>query len=106
MKSFQREEARQTADYSKDFEDSEAKRPLGETASLLTGVRATAGEKGTQLTLQTKDGRAINLNLEKKLLYSLCDLLISSTTQAKWNLDLKADETPAAAEPEQDGPVH
>ncbi|MBT3171854.1 MAG: hypothetical protein HOM52_10430 [Rhodospirillaceae bacterium] len=106
VKSFQREEARQTADYSKDFEDSEAKRPLGETASLLTGVRATAGEKGTQLTLQTKDGRAINLNLEKKLLYSLCDLLISSTTQAKWNLDLKADETPAAAEPEQDGPVH
>ncbi len=105
VKSFQREEARQAADYSKDFEDSEAKRPLGESASLLTGVRANPGPKGTQLTLQTKDKRAINLSLEKKLLYSLCDLLISSTTQAKWDLNLNVDETPAA-EPEQDGPVH
>jgi hypothetical protein len=105
VKSFQREEARQAADYSKDYEDSETKRPLGEAASLLTGVRATPGAKGTQLTLQTKDGRAINLTLEKKLLYSLCDLLISSTTQAKWDLNLKVDEVPVA-EAEQDGPVH
>lgn len=105
VKSFQREEARQTANFSKNFEDKDAKRPLGEKASLLTGIRTSPGGKGTQLTLQTKDGRAINLSLEKKLLYSLCDLLISSTTQAEWGLNLKVDDVPAA-EPEQDGPVH
>jgi hypothetical protein len=107
VKSFQREEARQAANYSKKFEDSEAKRPLGEAAVLLTGVRVSPGGKGTQLTLQAKNGPAINLSLEKKLLYSLCDLLISSTKQAEWNLDLNVDEdAPAAAEPEQDAPVH
>ena len=105
VKSFQREEARQSANYSKKFESSGAKRPLGDAAVLLTGVRASPGRKGTQLTLQTKEGRAINLSLEKKLLYSLCDLLISSTDQAEWDLDLKVEEAVPVA-PEQDGPVH
>ncbi len=106
VKSFQREEARQAADYSKDYEDKPANRPLGEGASLLTGVRTTAGESGTQLTLQTKDGRSINLSLERKLLYSLLDLLVSSTKKAEWELDLSIADTPAATPPEQDGPVH
>ncbi len=108
VKSFQRQEARQAADYSKNYEDSEAKRPLGEAAALLVGMRAAPGENGTQLTLQTKDGRAINLSLERKLLYSLLDLLISSTKQAEWNLDLKAEDAAAAAAaaPDPDVPVH
>ena len=106
VKSFQREEARQAANYSKNYEDSDAKRPLGDAAALLTGVRAGPGKKGTQLTLQTKDGRAINLSLERKLLYSLLDLLISSTKQAEWNLDLKVEEEVAPVAPEPDGPVH
>ena len=106
VKSFQREEARQAANYSKDYEDKEAKRPLGEAAALLTGVRASHGEKGTQLILQTKDGRAINISLERKLLYSLCDLLISNAKQAEWDLNLKVDEPSPSAAPEQDTPVH
>ena len=105
-KSFQREEARQAADYSKDYENKAAKRPLGENAALLTGMRTTASESGTQLVLQTKDGRSINRRLERKLLYSLLDLLTSSTKKAEWNLDLSVAESPLAAAPEQDGPVH
>ncbi|MDA0228883.1 MAG: hypothetical protein O3B21_01715 [Proteobacteria bacterium] len=108
VKSFQRQEARQAADYSKNYEDGEAKRPLGEGAALLVGVRAGPGKGGTQLTLQTKDGRAINLSLEPKLLYSLLDLLISSTTQAEWNLNLRAEDAAAAAAaaPDPDRPIH
>jgi hypothetical protein len=106
VKSFQREEARQAADYSKDFEEAPASRPLGEEAVLLTGVRTAAGKKGTQLTLQTKEGRAINLSLERKLLYSLLDLLVSSTKKADWDLDLKVSETPLGAATDKDGPVH
>ncbi len=106
VKSFQRQEARQSADYSKKYEDKEAKRPLGDKASLLADVRAGPGKNGTQLTLQTKDGRAINLSLERKLLYSLLDPLLSSTKQAEWNLDLKSEDAAATAAPEPDGPVH
>tara|TARA_B100000029_G_scaffold258722_1_gene255344 strand:- start:101 stop:310 length:210 start_codon:yes stop_codon:yes gene_type:complete len=69
-------------------------------------MRTTASESGTQLVLQTKDGRSINRRLERKLLYSLLDLLTSSTKKAEWNLDLSVAESPAAAAPEQDGPVH
>ena len=108
VKSFQRQEARRAADYSKNYEDGEAKRPLGEGAVLLVGVRAGPEKNGTQLTLQTKDGRAINLSLERKLLYSLLDLLISSTKQAVWDLDLKAEDAAAAAAaaPDPEAPVH
>ena len=108
VKSFQRQEARQAVDYSKNYEDGQAKRPLGEAAALLVGVRAGPGKNGTQLILQTNDGRAINLSLEHKLLYSLLDLLISSTQQAEWNLDLRAEDAAAtaASAPDPDGPVH
>jgi len=108
VKSFQRQEARQAADYSKNYDDGQAKRPLGETAVLLVGVRAEPGKNGTQLILQTKDGRAINLSLELKLLYSLLDLLVSSTKQAEWNLDLRAEDAAVAATaaPDPDEPVH
>ena len=107
VKSFQRQEARQSADYSKKYEDKEAKRPLGDKASLLTDVRAGPGKNGTQLTLQTNYGRAINLSLERKLLYSLLDLLVSSTKQAEWNLDLRAEDVAVAAiaAPDPDEPV-
>lgn len=108
VKSFQRQEARQAADYSKNSEDGQAKHPLGEAAALLVGVRAGPGKNGTQLILQTKDGHAINLSLELKLLYSLLDLLISSTKQAEWNLDFRAEDVAVAvaAAPDPDGPVH
>jgi hypothetical protein len=108
VKSFQRQEARQAADYSKNYDDGQAKRPLGEAAALLVGVRAEPGKNSTQLILQTKDGRAINLSLELKLLYSLLDLLVSSTKQAEWNLDLRAEDAAVAATaaPDSDEPVH
>ena len=108
VKSFQRQEARQVADYSKNYDDGQAKRPLGEAAALLVGVRAEPGKNSTQLILQTKDGRAINLSLELKLLYSLLDLLVSSTKQAEWNLDLRAEDAAVAATaaPDSDEPVH
>ncbi len=108
VKSFQRQEARQAADYSKNYDDGQAKRPLGEAAALLVGVRAEPGKDSTQLILQTKDGRAINLSLELKLLYSLLDLLVSSTKQAEWNLDLRAEDAAVAATaaPDSDEPVH
>ena len=108
VKSFQRQEARQVADYSKNYDDGQAKRPLGEAAALLVGVRAEPGKNSTQLILQTKDGHAINLSLELKLLYSLLDLLVSSTKQAEWNLDLRAEDAAVAATaaPDSDEPVH
>ena len=108
VKSFQRQEARQVADYSKSYDDGQATRPLGEVAALLVGVRAGPGKNGTQLILQTKDGRAINLSLELKLLYSLLDLLVSSTKQAEWNLNLKVEDAAVAAAvaPDPDEPVH
>jgi len=108
VKSFQRQEARQVADYSKSYDDGQATRPLGEVAALLVGVRAGPGKNGTQLILQTKDGRAINLSLELKLLYSLLDLLVSSTKQAEWNLNLRAEDAAVAAAvaPNPDEPVH
>ena len=108
VKSFQRQEARQVADYSKSYNDGQATRPLGEVAALLVGVRAGPGKNGTQLILQTKDGHAINLSLELKLLYSLLDLLVSSTKQAEWNLNLRAEDAAVAAAvaPDPDEPVH
>jgi len=69
---------------------------------LVTGGTLTPTSKEiTTLSLKTKNGETIRFDLDHKLLHALCHLLIETTSNAGWKLDLsvgdpmviKADKT-------------
>jgi len=96
--SFEHEEAVRSGTYIKRFDDEEAlSQPLGKTPLLVTGAHCKPLAGGaTQVGFRTRGGKTITVNLEKKLLHSLCHLLVGACQKAEWDLELTLGDVPAA----------
>ena len=52
------------------------------------GTLAAKGPGITHLTLNSENGMAINVSLNKKLMHAFCHMTISTSFQAEWELGL------------------
>ena len=60
---------------------------------LVTKGTVTPMKNGTtKLVFNTTDGTGINFSLNEKLLHALCHLIISSSQNADWGLDLSVGD--------------
>lgn len=87
---FEHENAVKSADFSKPYEDRvERSRPLGAEPILVSRIQTRRNTDGVfVLSLQPTSGQGLTLNLDDKLLHSLCRLLQSSITGADWGMRL------------------
>ena len=67
---------------------------------LVTGGSVTPMKDGaTRLNFTTTDGTTVNFNLNEQLLHAICHLIITSSHNADWDLDLAVgDPTVIAAD--------
>ena len=96
---FEHEKAVGNSDFSTPYEDQIARaRPLGSEPVLVSKIQTGLNKDGTYLlSLQPSAGQGLNLNLDDKLLHSVCKLLQSSVSGAEWDIRL---EFPQALVPE------
>lgn len=93
---FEHEQAVKSADFSKPYEEEAARaHPLGADPILVSRIQTRRGEQGTYIvSLQPTSGQGLNINVDDKLLHSLCKLLQSAVAGAEWGMRL---ELPQAA---------
>ena len=87
---FDHQTAVEQADFDTPFQEEASGFPLGEEGVLVVtaGVsRKAAG--GFTLTLNPRQGKGINMNLNGILMHSFMQLLIDSSKHAQWGLDLR-----------------
>jgi len=95
---FQKDEAVQSTDFSKQYDKTDLTYPLGEEPILPTRITCTSGKGNvTRLTMKAVDGKAVNFNLNQQLVYSFCHLLITVTGKANWGLGLRIGDGQAVA---------
>ena len=83
------QEAVQTSDFSQKHSEDYRNLTSNTGPLLVTGGSVTpAGKDLTQLTLQTEQGTAINVALNKQLMHAFCHLIISSAHKAEWDIDM------------------
>jgi len=83
------QEAVQTSDFSQKHSEDNRNLTSNTGPLLVTGGSITpAGTDLTQLTLQTEQGAAINVALNKQLMHAFCHLIISSAHKAEWDIDM------------------
>jgi len=96
------QEAVDDTDFSRNHAENNVDRTSNTGPLLVTGGTLTPASKEiTALSLKTKNGETISFDLNHKLLHALCHLLIETTNNADWKLDLtvgdpmviKADKT-------------
>ena len=91
---FERERAVGESDFSTPYdEQSQRERPLGAEPILVSRIQTGRNKDGTYLlSLQPGSGQGLNMNLDDKLLHSLCKLLQSSVAGADWDMRLEFPE--------------
>ena len=102
---FEHEKAVGNSDFSTPYEDQVARtRPLGSEPLLVSKIQTGLNKDGTYLlSLQPSAGQGLNLNLDDRLLHSVCKLLQSSVSGAEWDIRLEfpqallTDAVPGAA---------
>ena len=82
MLAMQHQEALQTSD----FHQTHAKDNRDLTSN--TGTLAAEGPGVTRLTLNSENGIAINVSLNKKLMHAFCQMTISTSFRAEWELTM------------------
>ena len=70
------------------------KRPPGQEPLLVTGCTSRIGNKGKNISLELliQDAPNIRFSLTKEILHSLFHLLIQSTTEVEWGLNLQVGD--------------
>lgn len=87
--SFQHQKAAQQMDYSQEYQNETAKKPLGSDPILLSRISARQSADGKQiLSVQPEKGQGIDLTLDQNLLHSICKLLQDTVAKADWDIDL------------------
>jgi len=94
---FRREEALSQSDFSKPFQEQATHTPLGEEPILVSKVSIRRTEQGLLLRLFPKDGQALNLMLQERVLHTLCELIRRGVRLADW--DLEVGPAPEASPP-------
>ena len=88
----------EASDFSKDFEADDLVYPAGAEPRLATGLRISEIEGGTtRITIKCVDGDSIDFNLNQKVLFSFCHLLVSCSRKTGWDLALRLLEDEGAA---------
>jgi hypothetical protein len=95
---FRREEALSQSDFSKPFQEQPTHTPLGEEPILVSKVSIRRTEQGLLLRLFPKDGQALNLMLQERVMHTLCELIRRGVRLADWDLELAPapESTPPA----------
>ncbi|OOZ36098.1 hypothetical protein [Solemya velesiana gill symbiont] len=86
MQSFQRDAALEGADFETEYDQSATTHPLGEEPVLVTKIEYKPTGDLIALALGLPDGRNINLNLTKDLLFVFIKLLEEGAAKAEWDL--------------------
>ena len=91
--SLQHQEAVQSGNFAAKHDKETTSHPLTEEPPLVIGVACGPWKNGSaKLSLHTKIGKKMNLNLDENMVHALCHLLVSATTRAGWGLDLMIGE--------------
>jgi len=85
--SFQHQHAVSQADFTTDYQVYETL-PLGEQPILVSKVSIKGADDQQRLCLHPQTGMGLELNLNAKMLHSLCRLLSEVTQRAEWDLNL------------------
>ena len=93
------EEALAKTDFSKPYQAAaEPERPLGAEPILVARMQTKPNPDGSfVLTLLPLKGQGINLNLDEKLLHSVCGLLRKVAASTDWGLELDWPQGAATA---------
>jgi len=87
------QEAIAASDFDKPHQDGKRTLTSNTGPLLVTGGTVTPLKDGTtKLIFNTIDGTGINFSLNEKLLHALCHLIISSSQNASWDLDLSVGD--------------
>ncbi|MES9843542.1 MAG: hypothetical protein ABW162_17010 [Candidatus Sedimenticola sp. PURPLELP] len=99
MQQFQRDSALSGADFDTEYDQSATTHPLGEEPVLVTKIEyKPAANQMLVVSLGLPDGRNINLNLTKDLLFVFIKLLEEGTEKAEWDLVAASDQELALAQ--------
>ena len=99
---IQHEGFAQQADYSRKFEESERRMPLGDAPVLLAKATGKKRDSGTQvLSLHPQQGQGIDMTLDTRLLHIFSRLLREAVRKAEWDVDLALHEGAQQAAPAQ-----
>ena len=96
MLAMQHQEALQTSD----FHQTHAKDNRDLTSN--TGTLAAEGPGVTRLTLNSENGMAVNVSLNKKLIHAFCHMTILTFFWAEWELIMAVGD-PASSAPTEPG---
>ncbi|MES9967852.1 MAG: hypothetical protein ABW074_11360 [Sedimenticola sp.] len=92
IEAFERDAALANADFSTSYDSSATSHPLGEEPVLVTKIEYQPAENQMIiLSLGLPDGRNINLNLSRDLLFALIKLIGDGSMKAEWGLTSAGD---------------
>src|SRR5262245_59704472 len=95
---IQHEGYAQQGDFSRRFEDTPRRYPLGEAPVLLASGKGTRREGGLQvLSLHPAQGQGLDLTLDARLLHIFAKLLRDAVERSQWDITLALRDN--AAEP-------
>jgi hypothetical protein len=97
---FEHQSAVEQSDFKTPFQESADSYPLGKEGVLVVGMQVSRRQNGVyELKLRPKQGKGIDINLNDKLMHSFMEMLIHSSSRAKWDLELRlptSDSTTSA----------
>ncbi len=79
------------ADFQTPYEESQVF-PLGDQPILAVKIAIKDGPNRQILCIHPEEGNGLEMALNKELLHSLCELLVTGSQKAEWNLDLNFGE--------------
>lgn len=87
---FEHQSAVEQADFETPFQEAADSYPLGEEGVLVASMQISRRPDGVYiLKLSPKQGKGININLDDKLMHSMMEMLIDSSSRAEWGLELR-----------------
>lgn len=89
-------------------DSTEPPEPPEPPAVLVTGFRFGQGGQGAvaRLTFQAQDQEVASFSFNEMLLHTLCQMMVTTTMQAEWDLNLTVGDAAAVAMPQDGGKVH
>jgi hypothetical protein len=90
---IQHEGYAQQGDFSRDYEESPRRFPLGETPVLLCSGKGVRRDSGLQvLSLYPAQGQGLDMTLDARLLHIFAKLLRDAVARASWDINLALRE--------------
>jgi hypothetical protein len=96
---FQRDAALQGADFSTEYQETATEHPLGDEPILVSRLDYAVGASGkVRLTMASPQGKSVNANLTREMLFILGSMLEKAATKAQWGRQSVEATSSASAE--------